>query len=112
MSDDDGGYVREFIHSPTFRQLPFTTRLHLSFSALSQHLYPAAMPSALLTMPQQEQLPSKDYGIREVSASFRLFCPVTDNATDMGRQPRIRVCSFETSCRTISLHLHGMFHNL
>ncbi|WVQ86535.1 hypothetical protein IAS59_000248 [Cryptococcus gattii] len=26
------------------------------------------MPSALLTMPQQEQLPSKDYGIREIWA--------------------------------------------
>lgn len=37
--------------------------------------------------------------------------PVTDNTTDMGRQPRIRVCSSETSCRTISLHLYGMFHN-
>lgn len=31
------------------------------------------MPSALLTMPQQEQLPSKDYGIREVRASSHLL---------------------------------------
>lgn len=31
------------------------------------------MPSALLTMPQQEQLPSKDYGIREVRTSSHLL---------------------------------------